>query len=257
MTEPPVPLPEPLLEVENLSLAAGTELLVRDLSFSVHAGEALGLVGESGSGKTLTLRGIIGLLPANIRRIGGTIRRGGSCAMVFQDPLDALDPLMPAGSQLAEVVYYRQGTDKKTARARALELLELVRIPEPERRFYHYPHQFSGGQRQRIVIALALATQPRVLLCDEPTTALDVTVQKQILEVIDTLRKTLGLAVVLVSHDLALVGSLCSRICVMSRGRVLERGESSLILGAPRHPYTRSLLDAVQPKPAPGEGAFP
>jgi ABC-type glutathione transport system ATPase component len=246
----------PLLEVEALTLAAEGKPLVQDMSFSVSAGEALGLVGESGSGKTLTLRGIIGLLPANIQKLSGDIRCRGNCAMVFQDPLDALDPLMPVGSQLAEVVYYRQGTDKKTARLKAQELLKLVHIPEPERRFSHFPHQFSGGQRQRIVIAIALATKPRVLLCDEPTTALDVTVQKQILEVIDSLRKTLGLALVLVSHDLALVSSICSRICVMSGGRILERGKSSQVLGYPRHPYTRSLLDAVLPVPVP-ETALP
>jgi ABC-type glutathione transport system ATPase component len=241
----------PALEVENLSLAA-EDYLVRELSFSVCPGETLGLVGESGSGKTLTLRGIIGLLPANIRKLSGHIRCQGRCAMVFQDPLDALDPLVPAGKQLAEVAYYRRKPDKKTARRTALELLDLVRIPEPERRFYHYPHQFSGGQRQRILIAMALAADPRVLLCDEPTTALDVTVQKQILEVIKTLGKTLNLAVVLVSHDLALVSSVCPRICVMSGGRILERGTTAEVLGNPQDPYTRSLLDAVLPVPGGG-----
>jgi ABC-type dipeptide/oligopeptide/nickel transport system ATPase component len=244
-------VPSPVLELENLTLSSAEDTdLVSDVSFSLFAGEALGLVGESGSGKTLTLRGIIGLLPSAIHQRRGHIRRDGRCAMIFQDPQDALDPLVPVGKQLAEVVYYRQGKNKKEALVKARELLELVRIPDPGRRMAHYPHQFSGGQCQRIVIALALAAKPRVLLCDEPTTALDVTVQKQILEVIDHLRTALNLAVLFVSHDLALVSSQCSRICVMSGGRIVESGATSDVLGNPRHPYTRSLIDAILPLPS-------
>lgn len=239
-----------ILEVKNLTLtlAPNTDL-VKDISFSLFEGEALGLVGESGSGKTLTLRSIIGLLPAEIHQRCGNIHKGGRCAMIFQDPLDALDPLIPVGKQLAEVVYYRQKLCRKESMAKARELLELVHIPDAANRMGHYPHQFSGGQCQRIVIAIALATQPRVLLCDEPTTALDVTVQKQILEVIDDLRTRLNLAILFVSHDLALVSSRCSRICVMSNGCIVESGQTREVLGSPRHDYTRSLINAVLPLP--------
>ena len=234
-----------VLSVTDLTLAAGGTELVHGVSFEVQAGEAVGIVGESGSGKSLTLRAALGLLPRGVVQSGGTVAVDGRAGLVMQDPLTALDPLASIGSQLEEVCRTTGGLDRAAARARALELLRLVRIPEPESRRRDLPGQLSGGQRQRVVLAMALATNPTVLLCDEPTTALDVTVQRQVLELLAQLRTDLGLAMLFVSHDLAVVGEVCSRILVMSGGRIVESGPASQVLTAPAHPYTQMLLASV------------
>lgn len=240
----------PVVELDGLTLATRSRHpLVSDVSFRVEAGTTLGLVGESGSGKSLTLRSIIGLLPSGVQRVGGQIRRSGSCAMIFQDPIRALDPLCPVVGQLAEVVYYRQRVSRKAARSIALELLELLGLPDSLSTKDRYPHQLSGGQCQRIVIAMALACKPDLLLCDEPTTALDVTVQRQILDLIARLQKELGYAVVFVTHNLAVASSMCSRLCVMKDGRIVEQGDTLQLLRDPQHSYTRMLMNSVLPLP--------
>ena len=234
-----------VLRIDDLTLAAGATELVHGVSFTVAPGEAVGIVGESGSGKSLTLRAALGLLPRGVVRTGGTVSLDGRAGLVMQDPLTALDPLASIGSQLEEVCRTTGGLGRTEARARVLELLRLVRIPEPESRQRDLPGQLSGGQRQRVVLAIALATNPTVLLCDEPTTALDVTVQRQVLELLGQLREELGLAMLFVSHDLAVVGEVCSRILVMSDGRIVESGRTEQVLTAPQHPYTRMLLGSV------------
>jgi oligopeptide/dipeptide ABC transporter ATP-binding protein len=227
----------------------------------VAPGRALGLVGESGSGKSLTLRAAMALLPPAARVDFGTIElsgealpalgrsarraRRGRVAIVFQDSLSALDPVQTAGAQVAEAPRYVGGLSRRRAWARAVELLGLVGVPDPERRAHAFPHQLSGGLRQRVAIAIALSTEPALLLCDEPTTALDVTVQAQVLMLLDDLRRQLGLGVIFVSHDLAVVRQLCDVVAVMYAGRIVESGATDVVLGRPRHPYTRALLDAV------------
>ncbi len=238
----------PLLRVADLEISAAAPL-VHGVGFQVDAGEAVGIVGESGSGKSLTLRAILDLLPRGVRVTGGRVELAGRAAMVFQDPLAALDPLMSVGAQLQEVCRTTGGLDRAAALARSHELLRLVHLPEPERRWSFLPGQLSGGQRQRVVLAIALATNPQILLCDEPTTALDVTVQRQILDLLAELRRELSIAVLFVSHDLAVVAEVCSRVIVMSAGRVVEAGAIERILSAPEHPYTRMLLGAVLPVP--------
>ncbi len=234
--------------------------LVRRVHVEVAPGRSLGIVGESGSGKTLLLRAIMGILPSGLEASGeitfsgealplrgnrlGKARRG-RLAMIFQDPLAALDPVMTIGDQVAEVPRRIEGLSRATARQRTIELLRMVRLPDPEDRLGAYPHQLSGGLRQRVMIAVALASRPRVLLCDEPTTALDVTIQAEILALLDELRETLGVAIVLVSHDLAVIGDVCDSVVVMYSGDVVERGSVDAILHRPRHPYTVGLLHAT------------
>ncbi len=240
----------PILEVEQLSLGTrSNKTLVSDVSLKVAAGESIGLVGESGSGKSLTLRSIIGLLPSGIEQVGGTIRLDGRGAMIFQDPVRALDPLCPVIKQLAEVVYYRQKVSRKASRTIALELIEMLGLPDSLKQKDRYPHQLSGGQCQRIVIAMALACKPNLLLCDEPTTALDVTVQRQILGLITSLQKELGYAVIFVTHNLAIASSMCSRLIVMKEGRIVEQGDTFSVLQRPQHPYTQMLINSVLPLP--------
>ncbi|MCU1528179.1 MAG: ABC-type dipeptide/oligopeptide/nickel transport system, ATPase component [Frondihabitans sp.] len=236
------------VRVEHLNLAAGIPL-VNDVSFEVAAGEAVGIVGESGSGKSLTLRSIIGLLPRGVVKTAGVIETVGNVGMVFQDPLTALDPLMPVGRQVAEVSRFAHNSTRAEATAHAIQLFEQVRLPDPAGKARSYPHQLSGGQRQRIVIAMALAADPAILLCDEPTTALDVTVQKEILALLERLRRELDLAVVFVSHDLAVVSSVCSRLIVMNLGSIVETGPTAEVIARPQHAYTKKLLDAVLPLP--------
>lgn len=233
------------VQVSGLTLAGPRGTVVEDVSFALGRGEALGIVGESGSGKSLTLRSIIGLLPPGIHRVSGEITVQGRVGMVFQDPQTALDPLAMVGAQVAEVVRYARGVRRAAARERALDLMRQVQMPDPERRFRAYPHQLSGGQRQRIVIAMALATDPEILLCDEPTTALDVTVQRQILLLLERLRTELSLAMIFVSHDLAVVEQVSSWLLVMEQGRVVERGATADVIAHPEHPYTRRLLESV------------
>ncbi|WP_339314155.1 ABC transporter ATP-binding protein [Paenibacillus sp. FSL M7-0896] len=241
---------QPVLELEELTLAApSTEILVNSISFSLEHGESLGLVGESGSGKSLTLRAILGLLPRGVEQTGGVVRSKVSSAMVFQDPRGALDPLCPVVKQLTEVVYYRQRTSLKAARRIALELLERLGLPASLKTKDRYPGQLSGGQCQRVVIALALACKPGILLCDEPTTALDVTVQRQIIDTITSLQQELGFAMVFVTHNLAIAANLCSRLVVMKQGRIIEQGETHSLLRHPAEAYTQMLMDSVLPLP--------
>ncbi|RBM06296.1 ABC transporter ATP-binding protein [Streptomyces sp. PT12] len=254
------------LRVEGLRVTvragAAERTVVDDVSFAVEAGGALGIVGESGSGKSMTLRAVLGLLPARARveagraTAFGTTRalgpRGlrdagpGRVGMVFQDPLSALDPLARVGAQVREVCRVVGGEGRRSARDRSVALLTQVGLPDPAALARRYPHELSGGQRQRVVIALALAARPRILLCDEPTTALDVTVQATILRLLADLRRDLGLTVVFVSHDLPVVTSVCDSVTVLRHGRVTEAGPVAEVLTAPRHPYTRELIDAAR-----------
>lgn len=251
-----------LLQIENLTIGFGLSAAVRGLSLEIGAGESLGLVGESGSGKSVTALAILRLLPEGawsegriqfdgrdlfalapdaMRRV-----RGRDIAMIFQEPMTALNPVMPVGVQIAEAVRaHQRGLSRRQVRERVLEAMEAVVLPDPARRYGDYPHQFSGGQRQRILIAMAIANRPRLLIADEPTTALDVTVQAQILELLADLRARFGLAMLFISHDLAVVSQVADRVAVMRHGLVLEQAPRSELFRAPLHPYTRSLLGAV------------
>ncbi|MFD1715026.1 nickel ABC transporter ATP-binding protein NikE [Amnibacterium flavum] len=240
----------PILAVSGLSLRSGPDrTVVSDVSFEVAAGESLGLVGESGSGKSLTLRAILGVLPVGITRTGGSIVTPARVAMIFQEPLSAMSPSMRAGELVAEAV---RASNRRmplaAARRRALELLGEVGIADPERVRTRYPHQLSGGLRQRVMIAAALATDPEVLLCDEPTTALDVTIQAQIMDLLDRLRTERGMAMVFVSHDLAVVAALCQRIAVMKEGRIVESGPTAEIVAHPTAPYSIELVRSARAK---------
>jgi oligopeptide/dipeptide ABC transporter ATP-binding protein len=257
---------EALLSVEDLRvefpLARGSLRAVDGASFEVLPGEAFGLVGESGSGKTMTLRALVGLLPRTATLASGHIRfgeddlaaadeetlrrvRGREISMIFQEPMTALNPVMRIGEQIAEGPQVRLGYDRRAARRRALELMRLVGIPHPEERRDAYPHELSGGMRQRVVIAIALSMEPKLILCDEPTTALDVTIQDQILKLLDGLRRELGVSVVFVSHDLAVIAQTCQRVAVMYAGQVIETGPVDAVFREPRHPYTLGLLRSV------------
>jgi oligopeptide/dipeptide ABC transporter ATP-binding protein len=256
----------PLLDVSDLrvefDLAHGVLRAVDGASFSVASGEALGIVGESGSGKTMTLRALVRLLPRTARLSSGSVLfegqdlaaldeealraiRGRSIAMVFQEPMTALNPVMKVGDQIAEGPLVRLELGRRQARDRALELMRLVGIPDPERRADAYPFELSGGLRQRVVIAIALSQNPKLLLCDEPTTALDVTIQDQILNLLSSLRASLGLSVVFVSHDLAVIAQTCDHVAVMYAGQVVEYGPIEEVFEEPHHPYTLSLLRSV------------
>lgn len=237
------------MRIEGLRVAGETELL-HGVSLAVGAGEAVGLVGESGSGKSLTLRAVMGLLPRGLRVTGGTVEVDGRAAMIFQDPLTFLDPLVRVGDQVAEVCRVVAGLSRRASRVRALELFADVRLDDRAVLARRYPHQLSGGQRQRVLLALALAQEPDLLLCDEPTTALDVTVQREVLDLLASLRAERGLSLVFVSHDLAVVAQLCDRVVVLRDGEVVEAGATRDVVARPHHPYTRRLLDAVLPLPA-------
>ncbi len=242
--------------VEELTVSvpsAGQRVLaVTDVALTVERGQALGVVGESGSGKSLTLRAMIDILPPRTRRESMTLvmpsEAGQRMAMVFQEPLAAMSPTMRIQDLIAEGVLASHRMSRREARAKSLELMAEVGIPQPEQRARMWPHELSGGLRQRVVIAMALASEPSVLLCDEPTTALDVTVQDQILGLLDRLRRERGMAVVFVTHDLAVVASLCQRIAVMYAGQVIEQGTTEQVLSSPRHPYTAALLTASRSK---------
>ncbi|NUJ90059.1 ABC transporter ATP-binding protein [Plantibacter sp. MCCC 1A11337] len=255
------------LHVEGLSIAyGGAAPSVQDVSLRVGPGEIVGVIGESGSGKSSIALAMMGLLPdsatvtasrldvAGTDMQGATERdwsglRGARASMVFQEPMSALNPCMRIGAQIAEVLRIHGIADKRQARARALEILHLVRMPDAERRLGYYPHQLSGGQRQRVVIAIAVAAGPTLLVADEPTTALDVTVQAQILELLRTLRDETGMGVLFISHDLGVIGQLCERVAVMYRGRIVETGRAERVLADPQHPYTRALLESI-PRPS-------
>ena len=239
-----------ILGVEGLNLydRAGSHLL-KDVSIAVRAGETLGLVGESGSGKTLTLRSLIGLLPEGIRETHSARVDNPNCAMIFQNPLSALDPLCPVFRQLCEVIEARQGVKGQEARARALKLVKRLSLPEELAEADRYPGDLSGGQCQRVLIAMALACNPAVLLCDEPTTALDVTVQRQTLALIGALQRELGFAMLFVTHNLAVAAQVCERLAVMRQGRIVEEGPARRVLTAPQDEYTRMLTEAILPVP--------
>jgi len=257
-------LSTPLLTVEDLSvhfMSGGAQITPVDgVSFSIEPGEALGIVGESGSGKSLTLRAILGLLPPG-GQVEGTLRfsptsetfsdaapedlQGRGVAMIFQEPMTALNPTMRVGDLIAEGVRRSEGFDRSAARRRAVELLRSAGVPNPEERARMWPHELSGGLRQRVMIATALSTRPALLLCDEPTTALDVTIQDQILGLLSQLRRDLGMAIVFVTHDLAVIAEICDRIAVMYAGRIVEVGDADDVLSVPRHPYTAALIGSA------------
>ncbi|MGC7093169.1 ATP-binding cassette domain-containing protein [Amycolatopsis lurida] len=248
-----------MLRVEHLSIETGGHGLVHDVSFTVDSGERVGLIGESGSGKSLTAAAVLGLLPygvtatgtaeldgrdllrASEREMSGL--RGREMAMVFQEPMTALNPSMRVGNQVAEVMrVHRTQPDRRSAKRAAIDLLDQVRLPDPERIARAYPHQLSGGQRQRVVLAIALANNPALLICDEPTTALDVTVQAQILDLIRA--GVEGKALLFITHDLAVVAQVCQRVLVMLDGRIVEEGPVRDVFLTPEHDYTKKLLAA-------------
>jgi oligopeptide/dipeptide ABC transporter ATP-binding protein len=235
---------------------------VDGISFEMDAGETLGIVGESGSGKSMTALSILNLVPEPGKISGGQILfknrdvvtmtsgdlleyRGGDVAMIFQDPMTSLNPVLRVGFQIEEAMRAHSRFDKRQAKARVIPLLERVRIPSPQQRVRDFPHQFSGGMRQRAMIAMGLANEPALLIADEPTTALDVTVQAQILELLKELNRELGTAIILISHNVAVISSLCTRVMVMYAGRVVESGPTRQVFEHPEHPYTWSLLRSV------------
>jgi oligopeptide transport system ATP-binding protein len=244
----------------DFSTPDGTVNAVKGIGFDVKAGETLAVVGESGSGKSQTMMGIMGLLARNGTMTGSASYRGqelvglptgelnkvrgAKITMIFQEPMTSLDPLYTIGRQIAEPIVYHRGGSHKDARKRVLELLELVGIPDPARRIDSYPHELSGGQRQRVMIAMALANEPDVLIADEPTTALDVTIQAQILKLLRSLQERFGMAIVLITHDLGIVRHFAERVVVMRRGEVVEQGETRQIFENPQTAYTRMLIDA-------------
>jgi len=243
-----------VLNVSHLSLSSSVQKnLVSDVSFSIAPGECLGLVGESGSGKTITLRSILGILPPGIVLTGGSIEKHGSCAMIFQNPVSALDPLCPVVSQLVEVIRCHQKMSRESALVQADELLRMLDLPVSLERLDRYPGQLSGGQCQRIMIAIALACRPDLLLCDEPTTALDVTVQKQIIAVLRNLQHTLEFSMLFVTHNLAVASALCTSLCVMKQGTVVEKGDTKSVLSRPQTEYTKLLIRSVLPVPECGK----
>ncbi len=258
------PTSEPLLELRDLRVTfdtpTGPAPAVRGVSFAVHAGEAVAVVGESGSGKSVSMlatlglvqnafvtgsaryRGteLVGLDPARLREI-----RGSRVSMIFQDPMTSLNPVLTIGKQLSLVMRAHSDISKKAAAARAVELIDRVAIPQAKRRCDAYPHELSGGMRQRVMIAMAIANDPEVLIADEPTTALDVTVQAQIMELLGNLRREQNLALVLITHDLGVVAGATDRVVVMYAGRVAEHGDVRPLFASPNHPYTRGLLDCL------------
>jgi oligopeptide/dipeptide ABC transporter ATP-binding protein len=256
---------EPILQIRDLTVTFATPLgplvAVRGVDLDVGAGELVAVVGESGSGKSVSFLAAMGLLPSTatvqgsvmldgVQLVGASAKqmrsvRGRLLSMIFQDPLSALNPVHRIGAQISEMLRAHQKMSERAARARAVELLEVVGIPQPGDRAMQYPHEFSGGMRQRVVIAMAIANSPKVLIADEPTTALDVTVQAQILEVIQKVQKQFGTAVVLITHDLGVVARVCDRVNVMYAGRFVERAAVSDLFDAPTHPYTRGLLASL------------
>lgn len=258
----------PILEVDSLTVdidgEAGRRRILDDVSISLEAGEPMGLVGESGSGKSMTLRSVLGMLPPGATVVDGEIRfdgrnilssgpggrfdqriRGTGISMVFQEPAIALNPVMKVGRQITDAIAERRGLSKRQAHDLAVELMDRVGIAEPDRRASNYPFQLSGGMRQRVMIAAALAQEPQVLLCDEPTTALDVTIQAQVLDLFRSMQQDEGLGLLYVTHDLAVVAQLCSTISVMKDGQIIEHGVLQDVFDAPQEEYTRRLLTAT------------
>lgn len=257
---------EKVLEVKDLAVSfetySGFVRAVRGVSFDLYRGETLAIVGESGSGKSVTTKAILGILEKNAIIESGEILyegedltkykeedfheiRGEKISLIFQDPLSALNPIMKIGKQITEALILRGQIKKSEARETAIRLMEGVGIPEPERRFDQYPFEFSGGMRQRIVIAIALASNPDILVCDEPTTALDVTIQARILEMINDIKLNRNLSVIFITHDLGVVANMADRICVMYAGKIVEYGTSEEVFFNPKHPYTWALLSSI------------
>lgn len=257
---------EKLLEIKDEKLSfftpAGEVKALNGVSFSMNEGEVLGIVGESGSGKSVTAYSIMGLTAYPGKLIGGTINfnghqidkmsekemrkiRGNEVSIIFQDPMTSLNPVYTIGNQITEVIRLHTGKSKKEAYDRAKELLELVGINEPAKRLKQYPHELSGGMRQRVMIAIALACEPKLLIADEPTTALDVTIQAQILELMQELRKKLGMSIIMITHDLGVVASMCERIAVMYAGHIVEYGTADEIFYEPKHEYTKGLIKSI------------
>lgn len=250
-----------LIEIRDLRVAFDGVPVLHGIDLDIAAGEALGLVGESGCGKSVTWLAALSLLPAKAR-VEGSVRleaselagasrsrlesvRGGRVAMIFQDPASALNPVQRVGKQLCEALRLHRGLRGSAGRAAALELMDMVGIPDARGRFGLFPHEFSGGQCQRLMIAMALAGEPDLLIADEPTTALDATIQAQILDLLARLRREMGMAMVFISHDLGAVSQVCERVCVMYAGRIVEQGPVDQLFETPRHPYTRGLFDAI------------
>ncbi|MGJ8676761.1 MAG: ABC transporter ATP-binding protein [Akkermansiaceae bacterium] len=267
-----------LLDVTNLTTRFhtrnGTVHAVEDVSFSVEKGQMIGIVGESGSGKSVTCYSLIGLIPQPPGKIhaGKAIFdgmdllqssekqlrkiRGKRISMIFQDPMTSLNPYLKVSTQLTEPLEIHEGVKGKVALHRAIDALAEVGIPEPEKRIHSYPHEFSGGMRQRVMIAMALITRPELLICDEPTTALDVTVQKQVLDLIKNRQETLGTAVILITHDLAVVHQTCDEVNVMYAGRIVERAATKALFETPRHAYTRALIKSIPATHTKGEKLY-
>jgi peptide/nickel transport system ATP-binding protein/oligopeptide transport system ATP-binding protein len=260
-----------LLDIEQLAVSftsrSGTRTVVADVSFQLEPGEAVGVVGESGSGKSMSMLSLLGLLPDGARARAAHARfdgrelltltpaqlnaiRGRELAIVFQDPLTALNPVLTIGRQITEVIRRHFSVSKPEALRRAEQLLTRVGIPDPALRLRQYPHQFSGGMRQRVTIAMALAGEPRVLIADEPTTALDVTVQAEIVGLIQTLQRQTGMSVIWVTHDMALLARIAERVLVMYGGRLVEDASAEHVFASPRHPYTQALLANLRPEAA-------
>jgi oligopeptide transport system ATP-binding protein len=258
-----------LLEVENLQttfdIHAGAVQAVRGVSLHVDEGEAVGIVGESGSGKSVTMLSVLHLLPGNARvtadrlAFGGTdlthaglrafrALEGNKIGMVFQDPMTSLNPLMTVGRQMAEPLRIHRKMNAQQAKKRVLEILDMVDMPDPASRIRQYPHELSGGMRQRVMIGMSIACEPRLIIADEPTTALDVTIQAQILELLTSLKKRLNTSVILITHDLGVIAGMCGRVMVMYGGRIVEEGTTREIFHAPRHPYTWGLLRSIPQK---------
>ena len=252
---------EPLVRIRDLQVSFHGVPALRGIDLEVGPGEAVGLVGESGCGKSVTWLAALGLLPG-AARVAGSVRlrgeellgaparalervRGGKVAMIFQDPASALNPVIPVGRQVMEALALHRGLTGAAARAEALRLLEQVGIPDPARRLAAYPHEMSGGQNQRVMIAMALAGRPDLLIADEPTTALDATIQAQILDLLRQIRQDHGMALVLISHDLGVVADMCDRVGVMYAGRMIEQAPADAVFGQPAHPYTQGLLAAL------------
>ena len=256
----------PLLDIKNLRTTFSTQVgqvrAVRGLNLTVDYGESVGIVGESGSGKSVSMLSVMGLLPVNAHVNADSIMfdgrelmtmderekrkmHGSEIGMVFQDPMTSLNPLHTIGMQLMEPIKLHMGLNKAQARERALEMLKLVNIPSPESRLKQYPHEFSGGMRQRVMIAIALACNPKLIIADEPTTALDVTIQAQILELMQGLKNQLNTSIIMITHDLGVIASMCSRIGVMYGGCVAETGTTREIFYSPKHPYTWGLLRSI------------
>ena len=257
-----------ILKVHQLTTRFQTErgpvTAVDRVSFDLSAGETLGIVGESGCGKTVTSKSIMRLLPEHRSWFGDESRvdfggrnlleiseremrdvRGNQIAMIFQEPMTALNPVFTVGWQLEEALRYHTALDRQQRRQRAVEMLQMVEMPNPERRLREYPHQLSGGMRQRVMIAIALCCEPDILIADEPTTALDVTIQAQILRLMEDLKQRIGTAIILITHDLGVVAQICDRVAVMYAGRIVEMASVHDVFHRPQHPYTRALLDSI------------